>query len=145
VTDDLIFVCQAPGSSGRNDAPLAGACGQRLASRCGFDPSALLARERVNLIPYFPGRAGKGHKFPLGMARRAADALAPSLARRRAMFVGLGVARAFGHSRPLGESFSTISKRLRHRWATRSTSGTTAKPGGSDEIHDCRLGCQVAG
>jgi hypothetical protein len=100
VTDDLIFVCQAPGSSGRNDAPLAGACGRRLASRCGFDPSALLARERVNLIPYFPGRAGKGHKFPLGMARRAADALAPSLARCRVVFVGLGVARAFGHSHP---------------------------------------------
>jgi hypothetical protein len=64
---------------------------------CGLPLDAFLARfERVNLLPAFPGKAGKGDRFPRAAARQAALALLPALQGRRAVLLGGRVAAAFG-------------------------------------------------
>lgn len=63
------------------------------------------AVDAINLLDRWPGKKGKGDAFPAGTARRAALRLAPSLRNdvrrgrgRAVIFVGRGVAAAFGES-----------------------------------------------
>ena len=97
-----MIIGQAPGQKG-NGEPLAGKAGRRLAALCGLSLDAYLARfRRVNLLPTFPGKAGKGDAFPLPAAREAARALLPALEGRRVVLLGGRVAAAFGlHRAPL--------------------------------------------
>ena len=91
-----MIIGQAPGRQGTGE-PLSGKAGRRLAALCGLDLDAYLARfQRVNLLPVFPGKAGKGDRFPLPPAREAARALLPTLEGRRVVLLGGRVAAAFG-------------------------------------------------
>ena len=97
-----MLIGQDPGRQGTGE-PLSGKAGRRLAALCGLDLDAYLARfQRVNLLPVFPGKAGKGDRFPLPPAREAARALLPTLEGRRVVLLGGRVAAAFGlHRAPL--------------------------------------------
>lgn len=73
---------------GRSGAFLAGLCGRDLE---GFHA----AFECVNLLPCWPGPAGtKGHRFPLGAARKRAARL--DVEGRTVVLAGRRVAAAFG-------------------------------------------------
>lgn len=52
--------------------------------------------DRVNLLPYFPGKHKRDDKFPMSPAKLAALVMRPLLAGRRVVLVGRGVANAFG-------------------------------------------------
>lgn len=91
-----LIIGQAPGPNTNPLEPLSGRCGERLAELCGLGPRAFLDRfERRNLIDRFPGSAGKGDRFPLPAARRAALITSRSFAGRDVVLLGDGVARAF--------------------------------------------------
>lgn len=51
--------------------------------------------DRVNLLPYFPGRHKRDDKFPMTPARLAAEVMAPLLVDRTVILVGRNVASAF--------------------------------------------------
>jgi hypothetical protein len=75
----------------------AGRSGRRLADLLGMTIAEfLVAFERVNLIPFWPGRSGglKGHLFPTDVARLRATSL--DVRGRRVVLAGLRVASAFG-------------------------------------------------
>lgn len=50
----------------------------------------------LNLLDYFPGKDGKGDRFPMMEARIEARKLTPLLQGRSVIFVGMQVAEAFG-------------------------------------------------
>jgi hypothetical protein len=60
----------------------------------------LAAFETANLIDIYPGRQGKGDLFPADLARAAAKGT-DLAAHDRVLFVGAGVARAFGFAGPV--------------------------------------------
>src|SRR5580765_595681 len=102
--DRLLLIGQSPSINGDPRRPLiAGPTGERLRELLGLDLLAYVrATERVNLLAEYPGKAGKGDRFPLEEAREAAVEMTPRLLGRRVIFVGHGVARAFGlKGRPL--------------------------------------------
>jgi uracil-DNA glycosylase len=82
------------------DGPGAGA---HLAKLAGVPQAELLRRVRaVNLLKTWRGKAGKGDRFPMAAARRAAAKLYSSKLYHEAdvvVFVGDAVARAFGVGR----------------------------------------------
>ncbi len=69
-----LIVGEAPGRlPSVPDEPLSGRSGQRLAELCGLDLPTYLARfECINVLPTFPGAAGKGARFTLREAVPAA-------------------------------------------------------------------------
>lgn len=94
-----LLIGQAPASYSATDArAFSGRSGARLAALMGISQSSMLRRfETANLLPRYPGKNGKGDLFPQGQARAlAADFALPE----RALFVGAGVARAFGFAAP---------------------------------------------
>lgn len=52
--------------------------------------------ETRNLLDYYPGRDGKGDRFPMVEARERAAAMLPELNDRKVIFVGSAVGDAFG-------------------------------------------------
>lgn len=56
----------------------------------------LTSFDRVNLLPYFPGRQKRDDKFPMTPARLAASVIKPLLVERQVILVGRKVADAFG-------------------------------------------------
>ena len=56
--------------------------------------------ERINVLGYWPGKAGKGDVFPIAEARALAVGLLPKLRRRKVLFVGKATARVFGCEAP---------------------------------------------
>ena len=58
--------------------------------------------ERADLIPAWPGpnRSGKGDAFPADEARSNARGMLRGFSGRRVVFVGRGVAQAFGLAAP---------------------------------------------
>lgn len=94
-----LLIGQAPGRRTDPEEPLSGRCGARLADLCGVELPEFMERfERVNLLDRFPGKAGKGDKFPIDKARKAAiDVLLFNPVRdRRVVMLGGNVAKAFG-------------------------------------------------
>lgn len=91
-----LVVAQAPSSRSDPSEPLSGASGRRLAALCGLELDGFLHRfERVNLLPYFPGRGPKGDHFHPDVARMAACQMTPRLRQRHTVLLGWHVARAF--------------------------------------------------
>jgi uracil-DNA glycosylase len=96
-----LLIGQAPGPNTDPSEPLSGASGKRLAALCGLDLEEFLARfERANLLPEFPGKIGKGDRFPVALARPLARSLAGRCLDRRVVLLGNGVASAFGWRAP---------------------------------------------
>lgn len=90
----VTIVGQAPGR--RNGAALAfeGPSGRRLAALAGVSERELRRRAKlVNLLPRWPGAAGKGDLFPAAAAKKAAKGMRLG---GRVPLAGRGVARAFG-------------------------------------------------
>lgn len=93
-----ILIGQAPGRRG-NGEPLSGMAGRRLSALCGLDLRTFLETfDRTNVLPAFPGRAGRGDYFPVAQARPAAEAMRPTLRGRTVVLLGWNVARAFRHT-----------------------------------------------
>lgn len=97
---DLLIIGQAPGPRSlkrdRRSRALDSdvASGARLAQLAGV--SSLHDHARVvNLLKTFPGKSGKGDRFPMPEARERARLMRFGAA-RRVVFVGQNVARAFG-------------------------------------------------
>jgi len=90
-----LVIGQAPSSTSDPAWPLSGRSGRRLAALCGVDHGVFLdAFDRVNLIPVFPGKAGKGDAFPIEEARRSA-AIVKAMSPRTVIILGDNVRRAF--------------------------------------------------
>lgn len=95
-----MFVGQAASKNmddeGKLDALAGGAAYRKFAIPLGFDLDEWLwAFKRVNLLNFYPGSAGKGDKFPIDLAERAAMRLEPMMSGFRVLLVGQLVARAF--------------------------------------------------
>lgn len=98
------LVAQAPSREAhlsRDDYPLRGRCGDRMAKLIGcgsFEEFASLF-VLTNLIREWPGKNGKGDRFPAAEARDAAERVAMFLAEDsvdRVLLLGRHVAAAFG-------------------------------------------------
>lgn len=106
-----LLIGQAPGPRTDPELPLypipSTSTGGRLARLMGLRRWEYLSLfDRMNLLPYHPGRHRRDDKFPMVPARLAARVLLPLLAGRRVVLVGRGVAKAFG----VGSEF--------HEWGT---------------------------
>lgn len=94
------LVGQAPARSSRPGSwPLDGPCGRRLARLAGLsgydELTAVFAV--ANLLPEFPGKDGKGDRWPIVEARSRAAAMLPTLLEfDRVLLLGRHVAEAFG-------------------------------------------------
>ena len=71
----IVFVGQAPGPRTNPLKPLSGVCGSRLERLAGGP----IAARKMNLLPAFPGKSGKGDRFPIVEAERAAARLERTL------------------------------------------------------------------
>lgn len=110
----LLVVAQAPSARSDPGEPLSGASGRRLAALMGVPHEAFLAgSERANLLDAFPGKAGKGDRFPMSAARLASYGLVGAFAGRRVILVGSGTATVFlGPRWPLLAWFNGFSARV---------------------------------
>lgn len=98
-----LLIGQAPAQHATGNGPLSGRCGEALAALCELDLVQFLADfDRVNLLGRFPGKSGKGDRFPIEVARRRAIDLLMSgtLFDRRVVLLGGNVAKAFGVDYP---------------------------------------------
>jgi uracil-DNA glycosylase len=103
--DRVVLIGQAPSSAMPKDArPLVGGLsGTFIQGLTGCMTLREYVRRYVtlNLLEYYPGKNGKGDKFPPMEARLSAIELTPKLVGRKVVFVGLSVAEAFGLISPI--------------------------------------------
>lgn len=89
-----LIIGQAPGQHRAGpDITLGGRTGAKLADFCGLTVEDYLDRfDRINLVDHFPGKAGKGDRFPLEPARaKVSEILAdPAHAGRSIVVLGAG-------------------------------------------------------
>lgn len=95
-----LLIGQAPGPNTNPDLPLfpvpKTSAGGRLQQMTRLTRGEYLARfDRINLLPYFPGKQKRDDKFPMTPAKLAARVLKPLLAGRTVILVGRNVADAF--------------------------------------------------
>lgn len=92
----MILVGQAPAKS--SEGILMGRAGARLARLMGIPEGEYAARfRRMNLLPEWPGKSGKGDAFDLPAARSVVAQLAPSWQGSRLVLLGGAVCAALGH------------------------------------------------
>jgi len=96
--DRIVLIGQAPSKRGDPAKPLEGKLiVSRLAGICGIDKEQYMAAtERYNVLRRWPGKNGKGDRFPMRQARRSARRLALRFGGRRVVLLGRSVAKAFG-------------------------------------------------
>lgn len=98
---NILLIGQAPGPNTDPGLPLyplpRTSAGGRLQQLTGLSRGEYLSTfDRVNLVPYFPGRTRlRDDTFPLPVARLAAQVMRPFLDGRTVIFVGRNVANAF--------------------------------------------------
>lgn len=96
-----LLIGQAPGPNTDPEYPLypvpRTSAGGRLCELMGLTRAEYITTfDRVNLLPYFPGKdRANEDKFPMSPARLAARVLRPMLRGRRVILVGRQVAQAF--------------------------------------------------
>jgi len=94
----LLLIGQAPAAQGDLTKALEGSL--LMAKMCELFGCTwreyITQTERLNVLPYHPGRRGKGDLFPLGQAREAAAMIKPRLKGRRVLFIGKATATVFG-------------------------------------------------
>lgn len=96
-----LLIGQAPGPRTDPELPLfpvpKTSAGGRLQELTGLRRVEYMKRfERVNLLPYFPGKHKRDDKFPMSPAKLTAAVLKPLLAGRVVIMVGRNVSNAFG-------------------------------------------------
>jgi len=93
----LILIGQAPNCHNDERHALEGRIGARLCRLFGCQEEDYLKwTQRFNVLPRWPGKTGKGDKFPLALARQNARRMRYSLAGCHVMFVGVATAKVFG-------------------------------------------------
>lgn len=96
----ILMIGQAPNGTGDPGKPCTGRFMNRLLEVSGVSKLRYLrVFERVNLVPEFPGKNGKGDAFPMAEARRRAAEM--SVAGRTVVLCGRKVADSFGVGAPL--------------------------------------------
>lgn len=95
--NDLILIGQAPGRKTDGKGALSGRMGRILADLFGITAREYHEIRRVNLLDRFPGKSGKGDVFPEREARTRASEMRKVLWNARVIFIGVGVAKAFGY------------------------------------------------
>ena len=102
-----LVVGQAPSRATDGRPPFSGRTGANLASLLGVPHRELLRLvDVVNLLPRWPGKAGRGDRFPIAEARAAAAMLLAVAPHDRIVAVGANVARALDID---GEGLRTVS------------------------------------
>jgi uracil-DNA glycosylase len=94
----MLVIGQEPGRG--KDEPLSGRAGKKLAQLAGLSLDDFLkATERINLLPRWWGKNGKGDRAPERLLRNAARQLIHSdiLDGRTVLVVGLATAKALDH------------------------------------------------
>lgn len=96
-----LLIGQAPGPNTDPDYPLfpvpTTSAGGRLQQIMGVDRVEYLKTfDFINVLRLFPGKYKRDDKFPMELARAAADAIRPLLAGRSVVLIGRNVANAFG-------------------------------------------------
>ncbi len=87
--------------------PLEGPCGLKLAALFGMDYEAWLSTfSRLNVFTEWPGKDGKGDRFPMSLARERARSIC--IEGRTTFLLGKRVAQAFGF-RPAARFLSDYS------------------------------------
>ena len=94
----ILLVGQAPGRNGDPATPLLyGGTGSKLTALFGMSERQYLERfDRINVLDFWPGKSGKGDKFPTREATRSAAIKSKQIIGRRVLFVGISPAAAFG-------------------------------------------------
>jgi len=93
----VVLIGQAPGKDGNPSVPLVGRPTRFLSKISGVKEEDILsATERMNVLDFFPGKNGKGDRFPMPEAREAAKAKALTLEGKRVVMLGMNVRKAFG-------------------------------------------------
>ena len=95
----LLVIGQAPSQRSELGKALEGSLtASKLAKLFGCTvPEYLAGTERLNVLDYWPGKAGgKGDRFPLVEVRERAYLLREKLRGRKILFVGISTAAAFG-------------------------------------------------
>lgn len=97
-----LIIGQAPSREHGEDEALSGRSGARLAELCGLTLVEFLeVFDRANLVETFPGKAGKGDRFPSpGEARSLAGRFKRVVGGRRVVVLGFSTAAAFGLTHP---------------------------------------------
>lgn len=104
-----LLVGEAPCQKG--GLPFTGRAGTVLEDLAGFNPRS--AFDCVNLLPAWPGHAGKGSAFPMHDARVAATAMLSVLPTGKVVIVaGKRAARAFGVKAPAFLSWQFVDGKL---------------------------------
>lgn len=96
-----LLIGQAPGPNTDPELPLfpvpSRSAGGRLQHLMGLTRGEYLKSfDRINLLPFFPGKHKRDDKFPMSPAKLSARAIRPLLANRMVILVGRNVANAFG-------------------------------------------------
>ena len=94
----LLVIGQAPDQRSELGKALEGSLvAAKIAKLCGCTvPEYLAGTERMNLLDYWPGKQGKGDRFPLAEARERAMLLRDKIRGRKILFIGIATAAAFG-------------------------------------------------
>ena len=93
----ILLIGQAPGRRGDSTEPLQGRIGEKLTALFGLNEQQYLEQfDRMNVLDFWPGRSGKGDKFPIHDAKRMASNKSANLSGRRILFIGIATASAFG-------------------------------------------------
>lgn len=97
-----LIIGQAPSMEHGEDEALSGRSGARLASFCGMTLEQFMAMfDRENLVRTFPGKAGKGDRFPSrNEAAGLTERFRTVVVGRRVVVLGFSVAAAFGLTMP---------------------------------------------
>lgn len=98
-----LVIGQAPGRPTEKGylSPFEGPCGVRLASLLGVEWHHFVCMfDRVNLVQEWPGKSGRGDRFPRARGTISAQemTLNGALDNRKTVFLGKEVARCFGFS-----------------------------------------------
>ena len=97
----IVLVGLAPGPNTNPDLPLfpspSHMTGGRLLTLTGLSRRQYLTLfDRVNLLPYFPGKDKRDDKFPVRPAKLSAQVMKPFFGGRTVILVGRNVAESFG-------------------------------------------------
>ena len=102
LTMKITLIGQAPSRMSNPKSPLSGEpLASKLATMVGVDKKIYLRKfKRKNILDAWPGKNGKGDRFPAQKARSAANSMLRDLRCSSVIFIGVATARAFNFDAP---------------------------------------------